>query len=111
MKRLGLLICLLSALLVLLFCKVCLSEDDYDKIASKYESNPCIITSTQEFVVINIFAKDAKQGDSPIAIEIRTPDNSRGLIFYEFINGKWMESWIDKELKDFRKIETMKRTA
>jgi hypothetical protein len=91
MKRLGLLICLLSALLVLSFCKVCLSEDaEYAKIVAKYEGNPCVIFTFENRVEIYIFDKEVSE---PIALEVRSADNSHCIVFYEKIDGEFKVVW------------------
>ena len=103
MKKLGLLICLLSALLVIFLfystCKAGTIEELY-AIAEKYMENPIEMEDHGDHICVYVLNTEKTD---VIAIDIRTLDLKICLYFYEKIDGvmtlKWTNPGIEAEQK------------
>lgn len=69
------------------------TKAEYLAIAKKYEGHPCKFLIMGKELLIMIFPMNAKQGDKPIACDVRTADGKTALRFYETRNGKATLVW------------------
>ena len=107
MKRLGLLICLLSALLVFLLCySTCKAgtNEELRAIAEKYFENPMVMEDHGDHACVYVLNKEKTD---VVAIDVRSLDLKVCFYFFEKIDGVmtlvWTNSGIEEQNKKGKK--------